>query len=141
MAYATLDDIRERLPEDELVNLTDDAGAGAVDAAAVARAIADADAEIDGYLGGRHPVPLSPVPALVRKLSVEVAIYHLHSRRGGAPEEWRKRYEDGRRLLENIAKGLVTLGGDAPDSGQPAGGAAAAQSETRLFSRTGLRDF
>jgi len=140
MAYATLDDIRERLPEESLVNLTDDSGAGVVDEAAVARAIADADAEIEGYLATRHALPLDPVPNLVRKLSVELAIYHLHSRRGGAPEEWRKRYEDGRRLLENIAKGLVSLGG-APDPGQPADGTAQAKSAARVLSRAGLRDF
>lgn len=140
MAYATLDDIRERLPEESLVNLTDDSEAGLVDEAAVARAIADADAEIEGYLAKRHQVPLIPVPNLVRKLSVELAIYHLHSRRGGAPEEWRKRYEDGRRLLENIAKGLVSLGLTV-DDGQPADGAAQAQSAPRIFSRSGLRDF
>ncbi|MBI4799676.1 MAG: DUF1320 domain-containing protein [Desulfarculus sp.] len=139
MAYSTLDDLRERLPEEQLVNLTDDAGAGAVDGAVVLRAIADADAEIEGYLGGRHALPLSPVPALVRKLSVEMAIYHLHSRRGGAPEEWRKRYEDARRLLENIARGLVSLG--QADPAQPANNAAEAASFPRLFSRRTLRDF
>ena len=30
-------------------------------------AIGDADAEIDGYLMKRYPVPMSPVPAVIRK--------------------------------------------------------------------------
>lgn len=140
MAYATLADIRERLPEESLVNLTDDSDSGQVDEAVVARAIADADAEIEGYLARRHKLPVSPVPNLVRKVSVELAIYHLHSRRGGAPEEWRTRYEDARRLLENIARGLVSLGLTV-DDGKPADGAAQASSAPRIFSRDGLRDF
>lgn len=138
--YCSQADILERLPEETLIQLTEDAGAGTVDAAVVARAIEDADAEIDGYLGSRHQVPLSPVPALVRKISVELAVYHLFSRRGGAPEEWRQRYEDNRRLLENVAKGLVTLGQSDP-AGTPAPSPAQVESQPRIFSRPGLEDF
>lgn len=140
MAYCAQSDILERLPEETLIQLTDDAEAGQVEASVVARAIADADAEIDGHLGSRHAVPLSPVPPLVRKISVELAIYHLFSRRGGAPEEWRQRYEDNRRLLENIAKGLVSLG-TADPQGTPLPTAPQVTGASRVFSRRTMRGF
>lgn len=140
MAYCTQSDILERLPEETLIQLTDDAEVGQVEASVVARAIADADAEIDGYLGARHAVPLSPAPPLVAKIAVELAIYHLFSRRGGAPEEWRQRYEDNRRLLESVAKGLVSLGVADPQ-GTPMPEAPQIDSAPRVFSRRSLESF
>ena len=114
MPYSTKDDILEQIAAAELVRLTDDADLGAVDEAVVARAIADADAEIDAYLGERYTLPLSPVPALARKLSVDIALYNLYSRRLAAPEPRQRRYEDAKALLREAARGLVALGEGAP---------------------------
>ncbi len=140
MAYCTLTDILERVPEELLIQLTDDAGAGAVEASVVARAIADADAEINGYLGSRLAVPLDPAPVLLRKLSVDMAVYHLHARRAGAPEEWRQRYEDARRLLNDVARGRVSLGVADPQ-GTPQPATMLATSQERVFTRDGMKDF
>lgn len=140
MGYCTQADILERLDEDTLIQLTDDEDAGAVDPAKVDRAIADADAEIDGYVGKRYTLPLAPAPNLLRKLSVEFSIYNLYSRRLGAPESWRTSYEDGRRLLENLAKGLVSLGVNEPN-GTPSAQPVEIESQPRAFSRDLLEDF
>lgn len=138
--YCTQTDLLERTDQATLISLTDDADSGEVDASVVARAIADADAEIDGYVGTRHQVPLSPVPDLVRKVAVEIAIYHLYSRRMGAPEEWRSRYEDNRALLRDISAGKVSLGEDDPSS-TPVSKPVIYDGEERVFSRTTLKDF
>ena len=138
--YCTQSDLLERIDQATLISLTDDADSGGVDASVVARAIADADAEIDGYVGTRHQVPLSPVPDLIRKMAVEIAIYHLYSRRMGAPEEWRKRYEDNVRLLRDISAGKVSLGEDDPSS-TPVAKPVIYDGEERVFSRTTLKDF
>jgi len=114
MAYCTFNDIKEQLPEDELTQLTDDSGAGTFDPLIVDRAIADADAEINGYCGERYTVPFDPVPAVIRKFSVDISIYNLFSRRQGADEDRRNRYRDAIRFLQNLSKGFVTLGVDAP---------------------------
>ncbi len=134
MAYSTQTDIEEQVSQAELIELTDDTGAGAVDTSAAARAIADADAEIDGYCGARYTVPFSPAPAMIRKLSVDIAVYNLFSRRSNLklPEERQKRYDNAVRFFRDLAKGLIslrdvsggliTLGADAPvepDSGLP----------------------
>jgi phage gp36-like protein len=114
MAYSTKDDILEQLSEAELIRLTDDEGEGAVGEAVVARAVADADAEVDAYLGERYSLPLSPVPALVRKLSVDIALYNLYSRRLAAPEARQQRYQEAKALLREAAAGAVRLGEGGP---------------------------
>jgi phage gp36-like protein len=112
--YSTKDDIFEQLNEAELIRLTDDTGAGQVDEAVVGRAVADADAEIEAYLGERYTLPLEPVPALVRKLSVDIALYNLYSRRLAAPELRQQRYQEAKALLREAARGQVRLGEGSP---------------------------
>ncbi len=136
MAYSTQADIQEQLPEAILIDLTDDAGAGSVDEAVVTRAIADADAEIDGYCGTCNEVPFSPVPDLIRSHSVTIAIYNLYARRDlGLSETRRKRYDDAVRFLRDVSNGVVTLGSDAPDVSGDSGPEATTRVSDRVFSR------
>lgn len=119
MAYCSLDDIKEKISEERLIQLTDDAGAGVVDTACVARAIADAGAEIDAYCGSRYQVPLNPVPGIVRKFCVDIAIYSLLQRREGASEDRQRDYKNAVAFLQNVASGKAGLGAQpepaAPD--------------------------
>lgn len=111
MAYSTLTDVKKLIPEDTLIQLTDDEGAGVINEARVTEAIAQADSEIDSYLGIRYSVPLSPVPDVVKKLSVDMAIYNLYSRRvEEIPATRADRYKNSIRLLEGISKGTVSIG-------------------------------
>jgi phage gp36-like protein len=123
MTYATQADLEDRFGVDELTQLTDRAGAGGPDAGIVARALADADAEIDGYLASRYALPLTTVPAVLARIACDIARYRLWEDR--ASEEVRLRYEDARRTLESIAKGQVSLG-------LPAASAAPALAEVSL---------
>ncbi len=135
MAYSIQTDIEEQISQDELIELTDDAGSGSVDSSVVARAIADADAEIDSYCATRYSVPFDPVPVIIRKLSVDIAIYNLFARRSvlKVPEERQKRYDNAIRFLRDIAKGWISLGADAPS--EPATGKAKATrtKDDRIF--------
>jgi len=137
--YCTLDDIKEQIHADELIGLTDDADAGIIDTSATDRAAADADAEIDGYCGKRYSVPLSPVPPIIRKISVDIAIYNLFSRRQGAPEDRRLRYKDAIKFLENVARGLISLGVDDPDSTPSEAHKPQISFSDRIFSRDDLK--
>lgn len=136
MAYSTQADLEEQISQTELVELTDDAGSGAVDTSALNRAIADADAEIDSYCGGRYAMPFSPVPVIIRKFSVDMAIYNLFARRSvlKIPEDRQKRYDNAVRFFRDLAKGLISLGADAP--AEPAAGLpqATRTKEDRVFS-------
>lgn len=140
--YAAKLDILEQLPEVELIGLTDDADAGAVDDTVVDRSIADADAVIDAYCQGRYPVPLSPVPAIIRSLSVDLAIYNLYSRRpvAGVPEARKDRRQAAIRFLEKVAEGKIQLGATSP---APAGtgNSVAVVAPERVFTRNTLGDY
>jgi Mu-like prophage protein gp36 len=120
MAYCTLDDITKALEEAAVIQLTDDENLKptAIDpgnpdhTAIIARideAIGKADAEIDGYCAVKYSVPLSPVPAVVNNLSVELAIYYLHGRRS-IPEKIEKRYDRAVARLKDIARGAPLPG-------------------------------
>jgi phage gp36-like protein len=125
MAYSTQADCLDQISETELVQLTDDAGLGVIDADVVTRAIADADEEIDGYLGSRMEVPLSPVPGIIRKCSVDIAIYNLYARRQDtAPEIRKDRYKNAVGFLAKVAEGKISLGASDP-AGIPAENAVA----------------
>ena len=143
MAYSTIDDIRALLPEDELLRLTDDEGLGSVDTARVDAAIARADADIDSYCAARYSVPVSPVPQLLRNISVDLAVYDLYSRTViSMPEARGRRHHDARRHLEGIAKGQATLGTQVPPPGATGSGAETNKpTDTNVFSRDKLGGF
>lgn len=136
--YASLDDLKKQLPEDLLLQLTDDAGAGIIDVAVADTALETADVEIDGYLGARYGLPITPVPAIIAKQAVDIAIYNLYARRQGPPEHWQKRYENVIRFLERIADGRISLGADDPDEGA-ASSAEVVSTPERLFSRESMK--
>jgi len=115
MAYSAQSDILEQIDEDVLIQLTDDDDAGVVDADVVTRAIADADGLIDGYCGRRRTVPFTTIPPLVRKFSVDIAIYNLYARRKGAPEDRRNRFKEAVDFLKGVASGTNSLGEDDPE--------------------------
>ena len=142
MSYCTKADLEEQISAVELIELADDEGTGAADDSVVARAIADADAEIDSYCGGRYSVPFSPVPVMIRKLSVDLAIYNLYSRRSvlAISEERQKRYDNALRFLRDVSRGLISLGADAPAT-ENSGDRAEIAGATRQFSRRRMRGF
>lgn len=143
MAYCTIDDLMEQISEDELIELTDDDNTGVVETSRTDRAIADADAEINGYCGKRYGVPLSPVPALVRKFSADIAIWNLFSRKQIADEGREKRYTNAIRYLQDVAKGNATLGEGDPDTPPSDAGAPrmASANPARVFTRGTLEGY
>jgi len=111
MPYITLDEIKKSLPEEAVIQLTDDEDTGAVNQAHVDEAIARADSVIDAYCGSLYAVPFSDPPQAIKNISADLAIYNLYSRKVDAvPEARLERYRTGTRQLEAIAKGTVTLG-------------------------------
>lgn len=137
--YATLDDLKKQLPEYLLIQLSDDAGNGTIDTTVTDTALETADVEIDGYLGGRYTLPLSPVPAIINKQAVDIALYNLYARRQGPPDHWQKRYANVIRFLERVARGEISLGAGDPETGS--GDAAQVSSSERIFSRDSLSGY
>lgn len=124
MPYCTLDDIKALVSEAELVQLTDDEGMGEIDVAKVNAAISRADEFIDGFLRGRYTLPLvEPIPALIKAISADLAVFYLHERRLGLkmPESLEERYKRALVALDKIQNGTITLGtasGDTPTPGE-----------------------
>ena len=111
--YATPADIGAQYGAETLALLTDRDGDGTGDPGAAERALADASAEIDGYLAGRYALPLSPGrAALLRRPAVDIAVYRLAADASTATDERRRRYEDAVRYLRGIASGEIRLGTD-----------------------------
>jgi len=117
MAYCTQEDITEQLPTADLVALTDDEGFGEVNASRVSRAINDAEALIDAHCQARYPLPLDPVPSIIRRICVDLAIYNLFSRRvdDDLPKVRESRKADAMRFLEKVASGGILLGAVTPE--------------------------
>jgi phage gp36-like protein len=109
MAYCTLAQMLVQYGEPMLRDATDraDAATGDVDEAAVERAIASADALIDGYLKVRYALPLGDTPALVNELSMTIALYKAHPR--VADEKVQRDYDNALKLLTQISKGDIKL--------------------------------
>lgn len=136
--YATPTDLQAVLSPAELTQLADDNTDGAPDQAVIDRAIADAQAEIDGYLGARYTLPLVETPTLIRRLAVDLAVWNLYNRRDLITEARKLQVESARKLLQRIAEGTVTLG--LPPS-QQASPPPSIVSGDRLFTRSRTEGF
>jgi phage gp36-like protein len=119
MPYCTFNDIKDQIPEANIIQLTDDEGFGVVNQARVDKAISTADSIIDGYLRGRYSLPLSTVPELIKTIAIDIAIFKLYERRLELemPEAMMARYKNALKMLEQIQKGLIKLGIESPDTG------------------------
>ena len=137
MSYITLDDLLLEVSEADLVNLTDDEGLGMIHQERVAKAIASAQGEIDGYAGKRYSVPFDPVPPVIHAACVDISLYRLYGRGVEVPTTWQQRYRNAVRLLENLAKGLIQLPAASTDTASSSH-APEITSATRRLSRESL---
>jgi phage gp36-like protein len=141
MAYSDQTTIARFISYDELLRLTDREGAGQINPTVVDGAVQAADMEIDAYIGERHQLPLAIVPPVVAAISAKLAIYHLYlAAPGGPPAHWADAQRSQIRLLEQIAKGTISLGEGDPDAAG-AGTPVDIESSDQLFSRDTLKGF
>lgn len=140
MTYATQQNLIDRFGEDELIQLTDRAGADAIDATVISRALGDADATINGYLAARYTLPLAaPVPEMLERLACDIARYALFDDQ--VTEAVATRYKDAIALLRDVSAGRAELG-ISNTSNKPASNATAQiSSTTPVFRREDSRGF
>lgn len=138
--YSTIEDIKGMVDEGVLINLTDDQSTGSINEARIEEAINDADSEINGYLQKRYPLPLPSTPPVIKKLSKDIALYNLFSRKGidknSTDEIILDRYKYAVRFLENLSKGQVSLGIETQVKSTIE---ISISSNRKLFSRNSLR--
>lgn len=110
MSYATQQDLIDRFGQAELDQVADVSGTGVLDTTRIARALGDADAEIDAALRGRYALPLTVIPELLRRIACDLARESLYE--DMPTEVVKERAERCRSLLLGIARGTMIV--DAP---------------------------
>ncbi len=142
MAYSDLDDLKKKIDEAVLIQLTDTTDSGVVDAGKTDRAIRDADALIDSYAGKVYKVPLlNPVPDVITGISATLAIAGLHKFRSVDSPVWSEAYKRAVEFLNKVASGAVTLEGAVaePASADDVSSSQMFTAQDRRFSRDLLK--
>lgn len=147
MAYCAESDVQTAVGGAiKLAELSDQDGllSGAVNHTTVTEAIAEADAEMNSYIGHRYAVPLSPVPDIVKLKSASWAARVLRRNlyNGQPLQDDLTREETDREWLKGVADGTISLGIEPTpvkasiviDSAQP-------RDSTMRISRDRLRGF
>lgn len=115
MLYCTIDDLRTAQPEIRLIEVTDDARPNETGSFATAIAqemIVLSCGVIDGFLDGRYVLPIPVVPAIVRKIAVDLTLHSLYERvdMAGDGTPMATRRKSAMDLLKLISKGDLSLG-------------------------------
>lgn len=134
--YATQQNLVDRFGTTELAQITDRANGAAIDATVVAKALADADGEINGYLAIRYALPLNPVPTVIERMACDIARYYLYEDR--VTETVKTRYDAAIKFLTNVSKGVVTLGVDASSAEPAAADSVQFEAGQKVFAREDL---
>lgn len=148
--YSTVQEVKDMIKPDMVNSIIDDIFPESVEdeEAKTAKlieiiegAIKDADAEIDGYLNKRYPIPLPSPPAVINKLSKDIALYNILSRNGMLKDErennYFERYKYAVKFLENVAKGIADIGITVPS--QKANTSFSIISNTKIFGRNNMK--
>ena len=110
MSYSSLDDLKRRISETELIQLTDDQGLGQIDETLVAGAIAESDGLVDSFVRAQCAVPLVNPPEIIRLISADLTLYRLYTRRGiNVNDDVVSLKDKAFSMLEKIAKGELKI--------------------------------
>lgn len=140
-AYATLQDLTDRFGETEIVQRTDRTNRPptTIDTVVVDRALTDAGALVDGYVGKVYALPIALVPPVLTKATADIARYYLFGKAAEKDGEVERAYKEAVAWLKDVALGRVQLdvGGVVPE--QPGGGQVHIAAPERRFTRANMR--
>ncbi len=144
MPYATPQDLIARLGEREAAAISDRSGTGVPDTAVLTKALADAEEEVNAYVGRRYRLPLmtsggqpASAPSFLVRIVVDIARYRQTGTEIMETEAIRMRFKDALKALEQVANGGISLGDlMLASAGGPAsiGGSTAARTSVKAFS-------
>lgn len=111
MAYSTVEDLKAIIPEQHLINLTNDSAlASEINTIKINDAIEYADELINSYLRNKYVLPLKFIPQIIVQLSSDIAVYRLYSRRPQElPKHIQTNYDEAKKILEKIQKEQILL--------------------------------
>lgn len=141
MPYVTLAQLIERYGEPALVAVTDRAefATGVVNVASIDRAIADADALIDGYLVRKYALPLAVAQPLLVKIAGSLVFYDLHTYQ--PDEKIVNEQKLALAMLRDIANGTVALTVAGLEADNVAGSGARITDRDRLMTQDNMKGF
>ncbi len=113
MSYIDIDDLTSLVPEEIILQLTDDNCTGDITTSTVDEVITEACEVVDGYLRGRYSLPFEKTPTLVKQQAKQIARYMLYERRPEGydlPEAVVRGQKDAYKMLGLIRDGQVSIG-------------------------------
>ena len=131
--YTSLADLRAAYGDDEIRSLTDRAGDGAIDQAVADDALDAAEAKAEGYLRGRHSLPLPRAPRQLKDVILRLARERLDPT---PSDDTMREADDARKTLREIRAGTVLL--DLDDEPRPAASLPAARAATSRFNQDAM---
>lgn len=116
MAYSTNDDLFERMDQQLVIQLTDDANTGNINQDVLDDKRATCHELVNSYLRGQYTVPMDPAPKLLADVEADLLVDKLYSRRANIekPESVKDTFNQAMDTLHKIAKGVIKLE-DQPD--------------------------
>lgn len=138
MTYASAQDMSDRFGDASLILLTDRVNGAAIDTQVLAKALADADAQINSYISTRYTIPVTPTPAALIPVACNLAYYSLYPT--GAPEAVKTNRDEAIALLRDVSTGRAGLGlGGPAATTSPSAGIQVATGD-RVMTRDNLAD-
>lgn len=137
--YASQQDMIDRFGLQDLIELTDHANTGAIDATVLAQALSDANNEIDSYLSGVCNLPLVTVPPRLIKIAADIACYELYGVR--CTDQVRARYAAAISFLKLVVVGTASLGLDSLSQPVVEVGGVGMNAPSPVFDRNRLSDY
>lgn len=137
MAYCTQQDLIDRFTEARLLQIADADNDETLDADRITKAITDAAALIDSYLGVVYDLPLASTPEVLAHTNADMAFFRLHE---DAPEAVKDANKAAIDWLKNVSAGRakIDIGGDVA---APAGNAVQFSGPEPVFTRDKLKGF
>ncbi|NVM78901.1 phage gp36-like protein [Duganella sp. SG902] len=143
--FATQDDMVRRFGMREVIQITDREMTGAIDPQVLQGGLADADAEISGYLASRYTLPLAATPLLLVGYACDIARYRLTGTDAVCTPDIESRYNQAIKYLGQVASGSISLGTDANgvpvDAGETTNATIKARAGRRRFDGRSLEGY
>lgn len=121
MSYVTVEAMRLKFGESELIQLTDheEPYQYAINMDKLNAAMQEANSEIDAYVGSRYPLPLQTIPPFLVNIGCNLARYYAVTGDLSENDPIKSRYESSIKTLSKISKGELTLGGSPAGESKP----------------------
>lgn len=142
MTYASVDHLKAVIPARDLELLTDFERRGDPSDARLAEALADATAEINGYIAKVVKRPLVAPPRILSVICRDLAMHRLYLNLGHDMAVYDRLRKSAIETLKDIAAGRTAIGddGDGPDQ-LTSPGVAMTDGPERLLTRDSLTGF